>query len=152
MIQHPKTKTAASVQELGDICFCVKLRSLNQKTGDHILDWAASTYTSFRFVNFHPIACLALHDWSLSEYVVVCHGSGTVMLPTHAKAQFKMKNFEIRTTIKMKVCCILKLTIQKQNQEESVMDSREDSLLSSEERDQSTQFRQMQKNQLIQLL
>ena len=48
----------------------------------------------------------------------------------------------------MKVCCILKLTIQKQNQEESVMDSRE----GSEERDQSTQFRQMQKNQLIQLL
>ena len=63
----------------------------------------------------------------------------------------KMKIFEAETAVKIELCKILEQLNQRNNRAETVMDFVDDCIVDSEEQDLSTQFLQMQKNQLLDL-
>ena len=71
-------------------------------------------------------------------------------LATQSKAQMKKKFFEVETAIKIKLCAILEQLNQRRNRAERVSIFLDDYVVEDEE-DLSTQFLQMQKNQLIDL-
>ena len=72
-------------------------------------------------------------------------------LATQSKAQMKLIFIELKTAIKIKLCAILEQLKQRRNQAERVSSFVDDCIVEEEERDISTQFLQMQKNQLIDL-
>ena len=61
----------------------------------------------------------------------------------------ELKFFEVRTAMKKKLCGILELLNQRQNQAETVKGSVEDCIVDSKERDLSTEILQVEKEQLI---
>ena len=71
-------------------------------------------------------------------------------LATQSKAQMKLKFIEVETAIKIKLCAILEQLNQRRNRAERVSNFIDDCIV-EEEKDLSTQFLQMEKNQLIDL-
>ena len=69
-------------------------------------------------------------------------------LATQSKAQMKLIFIEVETAIKTKLCAILEQLNQRRNRVSNFVD---DCIVEEEEKDLSTQFLQMQKNQLIDL-
>ena len=67
------------------------------------------------------------------------------------KSQMKLNFIEVETAIKIKLCAILEQLNQRRNGAESVSNFVDDCMVEEEEKDLSTQFLQMQKNQLIDL-
>ena len=72
-------------------------------------------------------------------------------LATQSKAQIKLNFIEVETAIKIKLCAILEQLNQRRNRAERVSNFVDDCIEEEEEKDLSTQFLQMQKNQLIDL-
>ena len=72
-------------------------------------------------------------------------------LATQSKARMKLHFFEVEIAIKMKLCAILEQLNQRRKQAERVSNFADDCLVEEEEEDLSTQFLQMQKNQLYDL-
>ena len=70
-------------------------------------------------------------------------------LATQSKAQKKLNFIEVETAIKIKLCAILEQLNQRRNRAERVSNFVDDFILEEEEKDLSTQFLQIQKNQLI---
>ena len=83
----------------------------------------------------------------ISSFITALKG-----LATQSKTQTKLNFIEAETAIKMKLCAILKQLNQRRNRaEERVSNFVNDCVVEMEEKDSSTQFLQMQKNQLIDL-
>ena len=72
-------------------------------------------------------------------------------LATQGKTQMKLNFIEVETAIKIKLCAILEQLNQRRNPAEGVSNFRDDCIVEEKEQDVSTQFLQMQKNQLIDL-
>ena len=74
-------------------------------------------------------------------------------LATQSKAQMKLRFIEVKTAIKIKLSSILEQLNQRHRQRERVIDYDNDEYFNdtAEEKELSTQFLQMQKNQLIDL-
>ena len=72
-------------------------------------------------------------------------------LATQSKAQMKLNFIEVETAIKIKLCAILEQLNQRRNRAERVSNFVDDCIVEQEEKDLSTQFLLMQKNQLIDL-
>ena len=74
-------------------------------------------------------------------------------LATQSKAQMKLKFFEVETAIKIKLSSVLEQLNQRHSQTERVIDFEDDEYFNdtADEKELSTQFLQMQKNQLIDL-
>ena len=72
-------------------------------------------------------------------------------LATQSKHQMKLNFIEVETAIKVKLCAILEQLNQRRNRAERVSNFVDDCIVEEEEKDLSTQFLQMQKNQLIDL-
>ena len=74
-------------------------------------------------------------------------------LATQSKAQMKLRFIEVETAIKIKISSILEQLNQRHSQREGVIDFDDDDYFNdtAEEKELSTQFLQMQKNQLIDL-
>ena len=79
----------------------------------------------------------------LSSFITALEG-----LATQSKAQMKLNFFEVETAIKIKLCAILGQLNQRRHGLSNFVD---DCIVEDEEKDLSTQFLQMQKNQLIDL-
>ena len=82
----------------------------------------------------------------ISSFVTALEG-----LATQGKTQMKLNFNEVETAIKIKLCAILEQLNQIRNQAEKVSNFVDDCMVEEEEKDLSTQFLQMQKNQLIDL-
>ena len=72
-------------------------------------------------------------------------------LATQSKAQIKLSFIEVETAIKIKLCGILEQPNQRRNQAEGVSYFADECMVEGEEKDLSTQFLQIQNNQLIEL-
>ena len=72
-------------------------------------------------------------------------------LATQSKAQMKLTIIEIETATKKKLCALLEQLNQRRNQTKRVSNFVADCVVEEEEKDSSTQFLQMQYNQLIDL-
>ena len=72
-------------------------------------------------------------------------------LETQRKTQMKLNFIDVETAIKIKLCAIQEQLYQCCNQAERVSNFVDDCVVEEEEKDSSTQFLQMQKNQLIDL-
>ena len=70
-------------------------------------------------------------------------------LATQSKAQMKLNFIEVETAIKIKLCATLEQLNQRRNRAERVSNFVDDCVVEEEEKDLSTHFLQMQKNQLI---
>ena len=79
----------------------------------------------------------------ISSFITALEG-----LATQSKAQMKLGFFEVETAIKRKLCAVLEQLNQRRNRVSNFVD---DCIVEEEEEDLSTQFLQMQKNQLIDL-
>ena len=82
----------------------------------------------------------------ISSFITALEG-----LATQSKAQMKLNFIEVETAIKIKLCAILEQLNQRRNQSERLLNFVDDCVVEEEEKDSSTQFLQMQKNQLIDL-
>ena len=82
----------------------------------------------------------------ISSFITALEG-----LTTQSKAQMKLKFIEVETAIKIKLCAILEQLNQRRNRAERLSNVVDDCIVEKEEKDLSTQFLQMQKNQLIDL-
>ena len=72
-------------------------------------------------------------------------------LATQSKAHIKFKFIDVETAIKIKLCAVLEQLNQRRNRAEKLSNFVDDCIVEEEEQDLSTQFLQMQKNQLIEL-
>ena len=90
--------------------------------------------------------CNANPHYLISSYITALEG-----LATQSKAQIKLNFIEVETAIKIKLCAILEQLNQRRNRAERVSNFVDDCIVEEEEKDLSTQFLQMQKNQLIDL-
>ena len=72
-------------------------------------------------------------------------------LATQSKGQMKLIFIELETVIRTKLCAMLEQLNQGRNRGERVKKVVDDCIVEEEEKDLSTQFLQMQKNQLIEL-
>ena len=72
-------------------------------------------------------------------------------LATQSNAQMKLNFIEVETAIKIKLCAILEQLNQRRNRAERASTFVDNCIVEEEEKDLSTQFLQMQKNQLIDL-
>ena len=72
-------------------------------------------------------------------------------LATQSKAQMKSNFIDVETAIKIKLCAVVEQLNQRRNRAERVSNFVDDFIVEEEEKDLSTQFRQMQKNQLFDL-
>ena len=79
----------------------------------------------------------------ISSFITALEG-----LATQSKAQLKLNFIEVETAIKIKLCAILEQLNERRNGVSNVVD---DCIVEDEGKDLSTQFLQMQKNQLIDL-
>ena len=72
-------------------------------------------------------------------------------LATQSKAQMKLNFIEVENAIKIKLCAILEQLNQRCSRAERLSNFVDDCVVEEEEKDLSTQFLQMQKNQLVDL-
>ena len=88
-----------------------------------------------------------------TRHLVSSFASAFEGLATQSKAQMKLRFFEVETAIKIKLSNILEQLNQRHNQREGVIDFDDDQYFNdtAEKKELSTQFFQMQKNQLIDL-
>ena len=70
-------------------------------------------------------------------------------LATRSKAQMKLNFIEVETAIKIKLCAIVQQLKQRRDRAKRVSNFVDDGTVEEEEKDLSTQFLQMQKNQLV---
>ena len=94
----------------------------------------------------HIFLSNAFSHYLISSFITVLEG-----LATQSKTQMKLNFIEVETAIKIKLCSILEQLNQRRNQAERVSNFVDDCVVEEEEKDSSTQFLQMQKNQLIDL-
>ena len=87
--------------------------------------------------------CNANPHHLISSFITALEG-----LATQSKAQMKLNFIEVETAIKKKLCAVLEQLNQRRNRVSNFVD---DCIVEEEEKDLSTQFLQMQKNQLIDL-
>ena len=92
--------------------------------------------------------CTSDHRHLVSSFVSALEG-----LATPSKAQLKLRFIEVETAIKIKLSSILERLNQRHSQRERVIEYYNDEYFNdtAEERELSTQFLQMRKNQLIDL-
>ena len=82
----------------------------------------------------------------ISSFITALEG-----LETQSKAQMKLNFIELQTAIKINSCAILEQLNQRHNRAKRVLNFVDDCIVEEEEKNLSTQFLQMQKNQLIDL-
>ena len=90
-----------------------------------------------------PIFLCNANHHLISSFITALEG-----LATRSKTQMKLNFIEVETAIKTKLCAVLEQLNQRRN---PVSISVDDCIVEEEEKDISTQFLQMQKNQLIDL-
>ena len=90
--------------------------------------------------------CNANPHYLISSFITALEG-----LATQSKAQMKLNFLEVETAIKIKLCAILEQLNRRRNRAERVSNFVDDCIVEEEEKDLSTQFLQMQKNQLFDL-
>ena len=90
--------------------------------------------------------CNANPHHLISYFITALEG-----LATQSKAQMKLNFIEVETAIKIKLCAILEQLNQRRNRAERVSNLLDDCIEEEEEKDLSTIFLQMQKNQLLDL-
>ena len=83
--------------------------------------------------------CNANPHHLISSFITALEG-----LATQSKAQMKLNFIEVETAIKKKLCAVLEQLNQRRNRVSNFVD---DCIVEEEEKDLSTQFLQMQKNQ-----
>ena len=86
--------------------------------------------------------CNANHDHLISSFIAALEG-----LANQSKAEMKLGFIEIETAIKRKLCAVLEQLNQRRNRVSKFVDD----CMVEEEKNLSTQFLQMQKNQIIDL-
>ena len=87
--------------------------------------------------------CNANPHHLISSFITALEG-----LATQSKAQMQFNFIEVETAIKTKLCAVLEQLIQRRNRVSNFVD---DCIVEEEEKDLSTQFLQMQNNQLFDL-
>ena len=87
--------------------------------------------------------CNATPHHLISSFTAALEG-----LETQSKAEMKLNFFEVETAIKKNLCAVLEHLNHRRN---PVLNFVDDCIVEDEEKDLSTQFLQMQKNQLIDL-
>ena len=85
------------------------------------------------------------------HYIISSFMSALEGLATQSEAQTKLNFIEVETAIKIKLCAILEQLNQRRNRGERVSNFVDDCIVEEEEKDLSTQFLQMQKNQIFDL-
>ena len=90
--------------------------------------------------------CNANAHHLISSFITALEG-----LASKSKAQMKLNFIEVETAIKIKLGATLEQLNQRRKQAESVSNFADDCMVEEEEKDLSTQFLKMQKNQLIDL-
>ena len=90
--------------------------------------------------------CNANPHHLISSYITALEG-----LATQSNTQMKFSFIEVETAIKIKLCAILAQLNQRRNRAERVSNLVDDCIVEEEGKNLSTQFLQMQKNQLIDL-
>ena len=113
------------------------------------------------WIGKHVLVSVSISSNLIPEPIFLCNANlqdlvwsfitALVGLPTQSKAQMKLKFIEVETAIKIKLCAILEQLNQRRNQAERVSNFADDCMVEEEEKVLSTQFLQMQKNQLIDL-
>ena len=88
--------------------------------------------------------CNANAHHLISSFITALEG-----LASESKAQMKLNFIEVETAIKIKLGATLEQLNQRRKQAESVSNFADDCMVEEEEKDLSTQFLKMQKNQLI---
>ena len=86
------------------------------------------------------------NPYLISSFITALEG-----LATQSKAQMKLNFIEVETAIKIKLCAILEQLNQRRNRAERVSNFVDDCIVEEEEKDLSTKFLLMQKNQSIDL-
>ena len=87
--------------------------------------------------------CNATPHHLISSFITALEG-----LATQSKAQMKLNFIDVETAIKIKLCAILEQLNQRRNRAERVSNFVDNCIVEVEEKDLSTQFLLMQKNQL----
>ena len=105
-----------------------------------------SVSISSNLIPEHIFLCNSDPRHLVSSFITALEG-----LATQSKAQKKLNFIEVETAIKMKLCAILEKLNQRRNRAERVSNFVDDCIVEEEEKDLSTQFLQMQKNQLFDL-
>ena len=82
----------------------------------------------------------------ISSFITALEG-----LATQSKTLMKWNFIELETAIKTKLCAILEQLNQRPNRAETVSNFVDDCIVQEEEKESSTQFLQMKKNQSIDL-
>ena len=128
--------------------FCVKEDSYKQTetttwVGKHVL---ISVFISSNLIAEPIFLCNANPHHLISSFITALEG-----LATQSKAQMKLNFIEVETAIKVKLCAVLEQLNQRRNRAEMVSNFVDDCIV-EEEKELSTQFLQMQKNQLNDLL
>ena len=90
--------------------------------------------------------CNANPHHLISSFITAPEG-----LATQSKAQMKLIFIELESAIKIKLCAILEKLNQRRNRAERVSNFLDGCIVEEEKTDLSTQFLQMQKNQLFDL-
>ena len=114
------------------------------------MDWKTCPYISLGFVKPNNRTHFSLQFIFSTPSILVITLEG---LATESKAQMELKFFEVETAIKIKLSSVLEQLNQRHNQTERVIDFEDDEYFNetADEKELSTQFLQMQKNQLIDL-
>ena len=113
------------------------------------MDREACTDISLHFVKFDPRTYFIRNTdphQLVSSFLTALEG-----LAIRSKTQIKLKFIQVETAIRMKLCAILKQLNRRHNRAEKVIGFVDDCIVDSEEQDLSTQFLQMQTNQLTDL-
>ena len=111
--------------------------------GKHVL---TSVYTSSNMLPEPIFLCNANLHHLILFFITAIEG-----LATQSKTQLKLNFIEVETTTKIKLCATLEQLNQRPNRAERVSSFVVDCIVDEEEKDLSTQFLQMQKNQIIDL-
>ena len=127
---------------------CVKESSYKQTEtttwiGKHV---PISVSISSNLISENIFLCNANPHHLISSLITALEG-----LATQSKAQMKLKFIKVQYAIKIKLCAILEQLSQRRNQAERVSNFADDCMVEQEEKDLSSQFLQMQRNQLIDL-
>ena len=109
------------------------------------------------WIGKHVLIPISISSNLISEPIFLCNANPHHLissfinalkgLATQSKAQMKLNFIEVETAIKIKLCAVLEQLNQRRNRASNFVDD----CIVEEEKDLSTQFLQMQKNQLIDL-
>ena len=129
-------------------CICVKENSYKQTEtttwiGKHV---PVSVSISSNLIPEPFFLCNANPHHLILSFITALEG-----LANQSKAQMILIFIEVKTAIKIKQCALLEQLNQRRNQAERVSNVVDDCIVEQEEKDLSTQFLQMQKNQMIDL-